>query len=50
MQYVTWVTHLGTSANPTKYVTEAVDSPAMDRKLTILRKAGVPLSVWYVEL
>jgi len=50
MQYVTWVTHPGGSRNPTRYVTEAVDSPVMDRKVSILRKAGVPLTVWYVEL
>lgn len=49
MQYVTWMTHPGSSLNPTKYVTEAVDSPAMDRKLSMLRKAGVSLTVWYVE-
>jgi hypothetical protein len=50
MQYVTWVTHPGGSRNPTRYVTEAVDSPVMDRKVSILRKAGVPLTVWEVEL
>jgi len=50
MQYVTWVTHPGGSRNPTRYVTEAVESPVMDRKVSILRKAGVPLTVWYVEL
>ena len=48
MQYVTWVTHLGSSRNPTKYATEAVDSPAMDRKVSMLRKWEVPFTIWYV--
>ena len=50
MQYVTWMTHPGSSLNPTKFATEAVDSPAMDKKVSILRKWGVPFTVWEVEL
>jgi hypothetical protein len=48
MQYVTWVTHPGSSLNPTKYATEVVDSPAMDKKVSILRKWGVPFTIWYI--